>query len=47
MNIGESSIDDPNATIIGVKSRVREILQIDQLISIREYLILKATIAIK
>jgi len=43
MDWNESTVKDEDATVSGVKNRVREILQVDQLVSIREYLVEKAS----
>ncbi|MGN5163607.1 hypothetical protein [Aeromonas dhakensis] len=45
LGIGEVNIKDENATVIAVKNRVREILQVSQLVLIREYLINRASSA--
>lgn len=42
MDIGESEVKDEDATVVAVKDRVREILQVNELVTIREYLINKA-----
>ncbi len=43
MNIGDIEVKDEDATVMEVKNRVREILQVNELISIRDYLIHKAS----
>ena len=43
MDWNESTVKDADATVSGIKNRVREILQVDQLVSIREYLVEKAS----
>ncbi|WP_323942251.1 hypothetical protein [Aeromonas caviae] len=43
MGIGEVKIKDENATVVEVKNRVREILQVNELVLIREYLINRAS----
>lgn len=43
MNIGDIEVKDEDATVVEVKNRVREILQVNELISIRDYLIHKAS----
>ena len=45
MDIGEREVKDEDATVVEVKNRVREILQVNELISIREYLIHRASLA--
>lgn len=45
MNIGDIEVNDEDATVVEVKNRVREILQVNELISIRDYLIHKASSA--
>ncbi|MBQ4682075.1 hypothetical protein [Aeromonas dhakensis] len=45
LGIGEVNIKDENATVVAVKNRVREILQVSQLVLIREYLINRASSA--
>jgi hypothetical protein len=42
MGISETKVKDEDATVAEVKNRVREILQVNQLVTIREYLISKA-----
>ena len=42
MDIGEVEVKDEDATVVEVKNRIREILQVNELIAIREYLIHKA-----
>ena len=42
MNIEKSDIKDEVATVSAVKKRVREILQVEELVEIREFLIHKA-----
>ncbi|MDI5986271.1 hypothetical protein QLQ85_15870 [Halomonas sp. M4R5S39] len=42
MDIGEVDVKDGDATVVAVKNRVREILQVNELVAIREYLISKA-----
>ncbi len=42
MDIGESEVKDEDSTVVAVKERVREILQVNELVSIREYLVSKA-----
>lgn len=43
LDIGDAEIKDEHATVVHVQNKVREILQVDQLISIREFLIQKAS----
>ncbi len=43
MDISEREVKDEDATVVEVKNRVREILQVNELISIREYLIHRAS----
>lgn len=43
MNISESTEKNEENTVIAVKSRVREILQVNQLVSVREYLVSTAS----
>lgn len=45
MGIGEVKVKDEDATVVEVKNRVREILQVNELVSIREYLINRASSA--
>jgi hypothetical protein len=45
MGIGEVKVKDEDATVVEVKNRVREILQFNQLVLIREYLINRASSA--
>lgn len=45
MGIGEVKVKDQDATVVEVKNRVREILQVDELVLIREYLINRASAA--
>jgi hypothetical protein len=45
MGIGEVIVKDEDATVVEVKNRVREILQVNQLVLIREYLINRASSA--
>ncbi|MEO2279176.1 hypothetical protein [Pseudoalteromonas pernae] len=45
MGIGEVKVKDEDATVVEVKNRVREILQVNQLVLIREYLINRASSA--
>jgi len=42
MSIGEVNVKDEDATIAEVKNKVREILQVNELVAIRKYLITKA-----
>lgn len=42
MKMGEPKVKDEDATVTEVKNRVREILQVNQLVDIREYLINRA-----
>ncbi|UAB70119.1 hypothetical protein INR79_16720 [Vibrio sp. SCSIO 43132] len=42
MNIGEPNIKNAESTVVEVKKRVREILQINQLIDVREFLVSNA-----
>ncbi len=42
MDIGEVKVKDEDATVVEVKNRIREILQVNELVAIREYLIHKA-----
>ncbi len=43
MGIGEVKVKDEDATVVEVKNRVREILQVNELVLIREYLINRAS----
>lgn len=43
MGIGEVQVKDEDATLVEVKNRVREILQVNELVLIREYLIKRAS----
>ncbi len=43
MDWNESAVKDADATVSGIKRKVREILQVDQLVSIRDYLVEKAS----
>ena len=43
MDIGDSEVKDEDATVRAVKRRVREILQVDELVSIREHLVSSAS----
>jgi hypothetical protein len=45
MGIGKVIVKDEDATVVEVKNRVREILQVNQLVLIREYLINRASSA--
>lgn len=45
MGIGEVKVKDEDATVVEVKNRVREILQVNELVLIREYLINRASAA--
>jgi len=45
MDIGEVEVKDADATVAEVKNRVRDILQVNELVGIREYLINKASSA--
>lgn len=42
MDIGDSDVKDEDSTVVAVKERIREILQVNELVSIREYLVVKA-----
>ena len=42
MDIGDTEVKDEDATVVAVKNRVREILQVNELVAIREYLITRA-----
>jgi hypothetical protein len=42
MDIGDAEVKDEDATVVAVKNRVREILQVNELVAIREYLVTKA-----
>jgi hypothetical protein len=42
LSLENSKMKDEDATVVGIRNKVREILQVDQLVSIREYLIEKA-----
>ena len=44
MAIGEAKVKDEDATVVEVKNRVREILKVNQLVMIREYLIDQASV---
>ena len=43
MDSNEAEVKDADTTVVAVKNRVREILQINELVSIREYLIHRAS----
>ncbi|MPX92139.1 hypothetical protein [Salinivibrio sp. VYel1] len=43
MGIGEVKVKDEYSTVVEVKNRVREILQVNELVLIREYLINRAS----
>lgn len=45
MGIGEVEVKDEDATVVEVKNKVREILQVNELVKIREYLINRASSA--
>jgi hypothetical protein len=45
MGIGDVNVKDEDATVVEVKNRVREILQVSELVMIREYLISRASSA--
>ncbi|MCL2920040.1 hypothetical protein [Shewanella litorisediminis] len=45
MGIGDVKVKDEDATVVEVKNRVREILQVNELVLIREYLINRASSA--
>ncbi|MPX95057.1 MULTISPECIES: hypothetical protein [unclassified Salinivibrio] len=45
MGIGEVKVKDEDATVVEVKNRVREILQVNELVLIREYLTKRASTA--
>ncbi|MCP5352617.1 MAG: hypothetical protein H6926_05450 [Chromatiales bacterium] len=42
MDIGDTDVKDEDATFVAVKHKVREILQVNDLVAIREYLVFKA-----